>query len=404
MRTAGLTMRSERKRAVKKRYGTDRGLRTTARLSAVAVLAVGAAALAGTATAQAAAPAATAPHWKVVYRTHSTTDGEMVSVTAPTKNDAWAVGVSDAQPIILNWNGSKWKPTKVPDTTGFEPTIPTAVDATSPGNVWIFGIAVHSASDTAVPQAHVWNGTTKKWRTIDLPTLGFGESAVVGAADVWGDPLSSQGCYALPARSTCLYHWNGTEWAETKVAGVYTTDMTAVGRHAWFLGLTGLRHPGSFNPSGIPVIYEATNGRLRKVPAPADRIQSFDSSIVAAPDGQLWVEASLATATAPETLFHWTGKHWTATPILVVHDGFPTVSGKMAYDGKSGVWVSPFQHWTGSKWVSTYTSSLPFAEDVSLNAVAPIPGSASIWAAGGIFRTASGGNMGPLVAAYGPLP
>ena len=76
----------------------------------------------------------------------------------------------------------------------------------------------------------------------------------------------------------------------------------------------------------------------------------------------------------------------------------------MAYDGKSGVWVSPFRHWTGSKWVSTYTSSLPFAEEVSLNAVAPIPGSTSIWAAGGIFRTTSGGNLDPLVAAYGPLP
>jgi hypothetical protein len=391
-------MRSVTNKAVKKRYGADRGLRIKATLSAALVAAASAAVLAGSATALAAVPAAAAPHWQIVYRTHSETSGELVSVTAPAKNDAWAVGASGASPVILNWNGKSWKPVRVPGTLGFQPTQPTAVQATSPGNVWIFG----SVARSAVGRAHVWNGKT--WRTIDLPTSGFEYSAVVSASDVWGSETLSEGCYNGTAIATCLYHWNGAKWTETRLAGVDVTDMTTAGRHAWFLGLTDIRNPGSSNPSGIPVIYEDTNGKLRKVTAPAARIQSFDS-IAAAPNGQLWIEASLATAKAPATLFHWTGKRWTATTIPGLVDHFPTiVSGTMAYDGRDGVWVGPLLHWTGSTWVNTFSTSVPFVGGFTLNAVTDIPGSTSIWAAGAISRSLSSQTLDPLVAAYGPLP
>jgi hypothetical protein len=390
-------MRSVKNKKAKKWYGTDRGLRVKGTLSAALVVAVGAAALAGSATAQAAVPATAAPHWQIVYRTHSATFGELVSVTAPAKNDAWAVGESGASPVILNWNGKSWKPVTVPGTARLGPSQSTAVQATSPGNVWIFGGVAYS--DTG--QAHVWNGKT--WRTLALPTSGFGESAVVSAADVWGYPIDSQGCYTLPSRVSCLYHWNGAKWTETKIAGVYSTDLTAAGHHAWLLGLTDLRNPGGTNPSGIPVVYEATNGKLRKVPAPAARIQSYDS-IAAAPNGQLWIEASLATAEAPAALFHWTGKRWTEATIPTLAGGyFAVVSGAIAYDGKDGVWIGGLLHWTGSKWVNTF-ASVPWEGSFGLNAAAPIPGSASIWAVGDISRTNTSQTLDPLVAAYGPLP
>ena len=390
-------MRSVKNRKAKKWYRTDRGPRVKGTLGAVLVAAVAAAALAGSATAQAAVPATAAPHWQIVYRTNSATVGELVSVTAPARNDAWAVGESGASPVILNWNGKSWKPVRVPGTAGFQPTQPTAVQATSPGNVWIFGGVARSA----VGRAHVWNGKT--WRTIDLPTSGFEYSAVVSASDVWGSGISSEGCYNGTALATCLYHWNGARWTETRLAGVDVTDMTTAGHHAWLLGLTGIRNPGSANPSGIPVIYEDTNGKLRKVAAPAARIQSYDS-IAAAPNGQLWIEASLATAKAPAALFHWTGKRWTETMIPELIDNFfAVVSGAMAYDGKDGVWIGGLLHWTGSKWVNTF-GSVPWEGSFGLNAAAPIPGSASIWSVGDISRTATSPTLNPLVAAYGPLP
>jgi hypothetical protein len=387
------------KRNSKNEYGTDRGLRVKATLSGALVVAAGAAALAGGATAQAGVPAAAAaaaPHWQIVYRTHSATFGELDSVTAPTKNDAWAAGVTGASPVILNWNGKSWKSVKVPGTAGFEPGQFGAVQATSASDVWITGNVAHSA----VGQAHVWNGKT--WRTIDLPTSGFEYSAVVSASDVWGSAISSEGCYNGTAISTCLYHWSGAKWTETRLADD-VTDMTAAGHHAWLLGLTDLRNPGSSNPSGIPVIYEATNGKLRKVPAPAARIQSYDS-MAAAPGGQLWIEASLATAKAPATLFHWTGKRWTEATISELAGGYQAVvSGAMAYDGKDGVWIGGLLHWTGSKWVNTF-ASVPWEGSFGLNAAAPIPGSSSIWTVGDISRTNTSQTLDPLVAAYGPLP
>ena len=390
-------MRSISKGKTKSGCRTDRGLRAKATLSAAAVVAVSAAALTGGAAAQAAAPAAAAPHWQIVYRTSSATPGGLYSVTAPSKTDAWAAGSSGGQPVIVNWNGKAWKSVRVPGTAGFQPVQSTAADASWAGNVWLIG----GVANSSVGQAHVWNGKT--WRTIALPTANFGASAVVSAADVWGYPISSYGCYTVPGRTACLYHWTGAKWTETKIAGVYPTDMTAAGRHAWIFGLTDLRNPGSSNPSGIPVIYEGTSGALRKVPAPTARVQSYDS-IAAAPNGQLWVEASLATAKAPATLFHWTGTRWTTTTIPQLVGGFLTdISGTMAYDGKSGVWVSPTLHWTGSTWLNT-EGSIPSVGSFNLNAVAAIPGSTSIWAAGAVSRTSTSSVDDPLVAGYGPLP
>jgi hypothetical protein len=390
-------MRSVKNKKAKKRYRTDRGLRVKGTLSAGLVVAASAATLAGGAPAQASVTATAAPHWQTVYRTHSATSGDLLSVTAPTKNDAWAAGSAGASPVILNWNGKSWKPVKVPGTARFEPGQFGAVQATSPSDVWITGGVAHSNTG----QAHVWNGKT--WRTLALPTSSFNESAVIGASDVWGYPDTSEGCYTLPGRATCLYHWNGTKWTETKIAGVYSTGLTAAGHHAWFLGLTDLRNPGSTNPSGIPVVYEATNGKLRKVPAPAARIQSY-GSIAAAPNGQLWIEASLATAKAPAALFHWTGKRWTEATIPTLAGGFfAVISGAMAYDGKDGVWIGGLLHWTGSKWVNTF-ASVPWEVSFGLNAAAPIPGSASIWAVGDISRTNTSQTLDPLVAAFGPVP
>jgi hypothetical protein len=381
----------------KKKYGTNRGLRARATLSAALVVATGAAALAGSAAAQAAVAAAAAPHWQIVYRTHSAPSGDLLSVTAPTKDDAWAAGSAGASPVILNWNGKSWKSVKVPNTAGFEPGQFGSVQATSARDVWITGNVAHSA----VGQAHVWNGKT--WRTIDLPTSGFEDSAVVSASDVWGSEILSEGCYNGTAVATCLYHWNGAKWTETRLAGIDVTDMATAGPHAWFLGLTALRNPGTSNATGIPVIYEATNGKLRKVQAPAARIQSY-GSIAAAPGGQLWIEASLTTAKAPATLFHWTGKRWTEATIPELAGGYlAVVSGAMAYDGKDGVWIGGLLHWTGSKWVNTF-ASVPWEVPFNLNAAAPIPGSSSIWTVGDIRRSNNSQVSDPLVAAYGPIP
>ena len=73
---------------------TDARLRGKAQLSAaVAIAATGLAALAATAPAQAATSAKAASHdlWQTAYSTHGGASKEFDAITAPAKNDAWAV-------------------------------------------------------------------------------------------------------------------------------------------------------------------------------------------------------------------------------------------------------------------------------------------------------------------------
>jgi hypothetical protein len=380
----------------KNKYGTDRGLRAKARLGAtLGIAALGIAALAGSAAAQ-AVPAATTPHWQTAYRTESATGGFLVGVTAPAKNDAWAVGATNKeQPIVVNWNGKTWRSVNVPGTAaaGFDPF---SVESTAPGNVWIAG-----ADRSGLPVAHVWNA--KSWRTLALPAFLSGV-AVISPSDVWGYNGEGLGCADNAPSTTCLYHWNGSKWASVQVP-IFGQALTAAGGHAWFFGLTGTNTPKpGQSPTGRPAIYELTGGTVRKVSAPSTRVQQF-SSAAAAPDGQLWWEAPLATAKAPMTLFHWTGSRWTASAIPASVGGLPTiVDGTMAYDGKSGVWASPELHWTGSKWVNAFALGLFGGDGFGLSAVAAIGGSSSIWAVGAVTRTPSSQTFDPLVAVWGPLP
>jgi hypothetical protein len=369
-------------------------LRGTARhVAFTAVSAAGLAALAFAGPAQAAqSPQAAAPHWSIAYRSHSAAGNYLVSVTALTKTDAWAVGATNKnQPVILNWNGKAWKPVSVPGTSGFDPV---AVRAASPGNVWITG-----TSKSGAGVAHVWNGTTKSWRTISLP-VNFYDAAVISATDVWGYGQNGFGCTTNPA-DTCLYHWNGKVWSGTQVAGT-SGDITAAGPHAWFAGLTNVRTVNS-GSTGVPAIYELTGGTVRKVSAPSARVAN-GVEVAAAPNGRLWLGTMLPANEAP-VLFHWTGKTWTGIGIPATIGGQPRfIEANLAYDGGSGVWWGPFSHWTGSKWVGTFPDTGLGGYGFALSWVSAIPGSASIWAAGGITVTKTSENLDSLVAVYGSLP
>jgi hypothetical protein len=74
----------------------------------------------------------------------------LTGVTAISSRDAWAVGADDvggsgsnAQAIILHWNGSKWLPVALPGATPDTATELIAVAASSASNVWAVGDSGH---------------------------------------------------------------------------------------------------------------------------------------------------------------------------------------------------------------------------------------------------------------------
>jgi hypothetical protein len=90
-------------------------------------------------------------------------------VTAPARNDAWAVGASGGQPVVVNWNGRKWNAVTMPGAGGFQPSESTAVQAASAGNVWIFGGVATTPSGSPV----LYEATNGKLRKVPARALSY---------------------------------------------------------------------------------------------------------------------------------------------------------------------------------------------------------------------------------------
>jgi hypothetical protein len=353
-----------------------------------------AALLAGLGLVIAAGPAlaATSPHWQVSYRSHAATAAPLQSVTAPSKADAWAVGVAgsggSAAPEVLHWNGTAWS--RQPMPAGFLPSI---VQSSSPDNVWIFG--------SSGQEARVWNGSL--WQATPVPD-DFTPGVVLSASDVWGTAGSTCTGGNDATCTTTVWNWNGAAWSSSQVSGLFQ-DFAGAGSHAWLLMETQLRNFNSGDPTGLPVIYRGTGAVLQQVTAPDNRIWDL-AQIAASPGGQLWMQASPSSDRNETLLFHWTGKAWTdaRVPAQVGSEPF-ILQGPLTYDGGSGVWAGPYAHWTGTKWINAYQiGSMPNADVWALNAMAVIPGSASIWGAGWVGESPSNQTQDSLIAVYGGLP
>jgi hypothetical protein len=333
----------------------------------------------------------------VSYRSHSVVADPLESVTAPARNDAWAVGLASlrngsTRPVILHWNGSAWGTVTIPGTAGFRPDL---VASSSPDNVWITG-------ETGVIQQEVlvWNG--HKWTTMSLPQGFGGPVTVLSSSDAWGDGEGQ--CSSTGSCSTTVWHWNGAVWTPDQIPGL-VEDISGAGGHAWILALTLLRDIGSGDPTGRPAIYRSAGSTLRQVTAPNIRLFDFEK-LAASPGGQLWMRAEPATDRNRGLLFHWDGRRWTDAAIPATVSGNVLLVGDpLIYDAHSGVWSGAWAHWTGTRWINTFqVAALPGADGFSLGDLAMIPGSASVWAAGWTFRTPTSSTRQSLIAVWGPVP
>jgi hypothetical protein len=339
-----------------------------------------------------AAQAAASPHWQVSYRSHSATAAPLQSVTAPGRNDAWAVGISGsgagARPLVLHWNGSAWSRTAMP--AGFRPAV---VMSSSTHNVWVFA----ASGDEAM----VFNGSS--WHATTVPE-DLSPGTVLSASNVWGATGSSCTGGNDATCTTTVWHWNGTAWTSSAVNGLYQGFAGAGGR-AWLLVLASLRGFSSSDPTGAPVIYRSTGATLAKVTAPGQRVWEF-ASLAASPGGQLWMVGSPGYNKNAALLFHWTGRTWTRARIPGTVSAQPlSVVFALTYDGHDGFWAGPYAHWTGTKWINAFQiASMPRNDGFGLNAIATIPGSSSIWGVGSVGRSPADQTNDSLIAVYGGTP
>jgi hypothetical protein len=137
---------------------------------------------------------------------------------------------------MLRWNGTAWKPVRIPGAAGGVSLI--GVAAVSARDAWAVGAA--NAGGTYIAR---WNGVT--WRRVPSPSPHrasiLSGVAATSTRNAWAVGVTSGG-----ATQALILHWNGRHWARVPVIGVrpgsllYRVAMASP-RVGWAVGQTGNR-------------------------------------------------------------------------------------------------------------------------------------------------------------------
>jgi hypothetical protein len=164
---------------------------------------------------------------KVATPDPSTSENELLGVTATSAGNAWAVGVSldpqsRTETLVLHWNGSSWSQASAPAIASFGTQL-AAVTATSATNAWAVG-QFYSAADVDQPLILHWNGTA--WTRAALPKAGSKVEMLLGVAatsagNAWAVGLGPCIGPSVDCPShTLIMHWNGTAWSVSQSVSV----------------------------------------------------------------------------------------------------------------------------------------------------------------------------------------
>jgi len=211
----------------------------------------------------------------------------------------------------------------------------------SGSDVWIFA----GSSTGGSAKAMHWDGN--QWLDVPLPAGVYPDDAVVlGPSDVW--VLGPSGCAGSAASGGCtttIYHWDGAAWS----------------------------------PFTVPILADELSGAALSGSAP----------------GNVWVGTWVPTKPGqPGRLLHWDGHSW--HQITAPRDSVTETP--LVTDGHSGVWMGPWTHWTGTRWVSVQAGS---SLACGLDDFARVPGTATMWGGGTTLR---GSAFNAVICAYPTVP
>jgi hypothetical protein len=331
-------------------------LKRLARWSCVSGVAVGLLVTCGVVPAQ----AATAPRWRPVYLSRAT---YLESIAATGPRAAWAVGTTGAsgtRPVLLVWNGSRWRSAKAPGGNGFALE---DVQATAPDDVWVMGSTALGHQET-----YVWNGSS--WQSVSLPDPL--SATVLSSTDVWG--LGEAQCSAQGACTSQVWRYQDGVVATYTLPGA-ALSMAGAGSRVWVLSQQAVRNPFEAGMTSVPAVYEGNAAGLHELPTPPGGRIGIYPQIAASPQGHVWALVAPARAGRPIHLDYWNGHRWSrrAVPRDLSYGSWGFI-----YDDRHGVWLGPYVHWTGRRWVVTNPSKPGPSYDLAY--VTAIPGSASAWA------------------------
>jgi hypothetical protein len=326
------------------------------------------------------ARAADAPEWHIAAKVHygpSANASGYSAVIAAAKDNAWVFGGTNpggpSSPAAEHWNGKRWQAWRLPD--GLDGFI-VAAAASSASNVW------------AVGEGYVlrWNGVrwtvAKSWSQHD----GITSVAAISRSDVWVFGTSSfSGEPGVGA-----WHYNGRTWARAGgiADAIYRASAVSAG-NIWAITLS---------PRGGSVVHY--NGSAwSAVPAANSALADTQlNDVLAASSRNVWVSGTAPANAADGRLIlaHWNGKSWKrfVAPWPVQQ------TERFATDGAHGIWIPVV---TGGDSPTTWILHLSHAgrwtrteiaagrgDGVGVGDLALIPGTTTVWGAGGLVTTVGG--------------
>jgi hypothetical protein len=166
----------------------------------------------------------------------------LFGVAATSRGNAWAVGDFTSggreRPLILRWNGTKWKQATSPSPGSFGSL--SAIGVTSASNAWAVGFFSNGTADQNLI-LH-WNG--KKWLHVASPDLGgpgntnfLNGVAATSPGNAWAVGAASNG----GVNQTVILRWNGAKWVHVPSPNPGSSnDLNAVAASsstsAWAVG------------------------------------------------------------------------------------------------------------------------------------------------------------------------
>jgi hypothetical protein len=297
--------------------------------------------------------------------------GTLDSVSVVSASDVWAVGYhwvagpddDVAKSLIVHWDGSGWTQIKTPSPSATSNML-LSVSAVSASEAWAVGWA-NDANNVTQPLVLHWDGST--WLPTAAPAPGGAHETYYNAVTTVSPTLAwAVGSYYNGSASrTLIARWDGMEWSQVaspNPAGPNDslTGITAIGTDAWAVGGYS---PTDTTSRGLIAQWDGT--QWKTVPSPNPSKSVWLSAVSASASNQVWAVGSYYRAGESKTLTQrWDGNTWTT----VASPNYPKSGGTQLlgvatrttrdanavgyfYNGDTEEFAAVFEHWNGTRWI-----------------------------------------------------
>ncbi len=362
------------------------------------VLLVGAAVVVNPAVAVARTPAGAFAPGAVLTPNPSAFGNQLISVSADSSTDAWAVGYygtdssGDSNTLTLHWNGSKWTKVSSPNPMPGHVNQLMGVFARASNDVWAVGQDVnYSVNNSEATLILHWNGT--KWSQVASPNPApSGGTLQAVSADSSGDAWAV-GAVLGGVSGTLTLHWNGSSWSQvaSPSPGAPYNNLTGVSAistsAAWAVGTYYNSTANAYDTMTLE--WNGTKWSQVTSPNPNASGENRLTAVSARAANDIWavgtvcsiVSAQCAFSDESTLIIHWNGTAWSqvASPNTGTNANFlngvsadPTSANDAwavgLYKTSTGASDSLTLRWNGTKW-SKVSSPNPSTTTNSLQSV-----------------------------------